>query len=654
MCAFVLLTTQAASEETTAFESHILPLVTQYCTDCHNGDNAKGDLDIERFETQAMVVESVGLWRRMAMRLENKEMPPKKSPQPTDEERALMLKWVSEIPEDTINCNQIANEESQSWYPGYVMSRRLNRWEYENSLRDLFMADIKVAHLFPADGAGGEGFDNNGSALFLSAIQIEKYLDAAEVAINTAFASPDTSASARWLDRQPKVHTVEAEGLHPLDALDPVIVSLREAALDAARAALNDFAVRAWRRPVEYTEIDRLLAMFARAYDRGDSYNESLKLAFAAALVSPNFLFLAEPEPPQKGQYPLEGYPLASRLSYFIWASLPDDELMQLAEQGRLQDEGVLRDQVKRMLADPRSKALGDIFGLQWLGIAQLGETVRPDENRFPEYTDQLRDDMREEASVFLTRLMQEDRSLLELIDSDYTYANERLAAIYGLQGVTGDELQRVPLAGNARGGVLGMAAVLTATSHPLRTSPVNRGKWVLEQLLGDRVPPPPPNAGTLPEDDQQTDGLSLRARMEVHRKNPDCAACHNRMDPLGFGLENFDPIGRWRAEQAGQPVDATGELPSGEKFNGPEELRQVLLARKDEFARNLTRKLLGYALGRPLTRYDDCVITDCMEALQQNDYRPSVLFETIALSHPFRHRYSGGEVQLAEANHEQ
>jgi hypothetical protein len=207
---------------------------------------------------------------------------------------------------------------------------------------------------------------------------------------------------------------------------------------------------------------------------------------------------------------------------------------------------------------------------------------------------------------------------------------------------IQGDDMRLVQLADANRGGVLGMAAVLTATSHPLRTSPVLRGKWVLEQLLGDKVPPPPPNAGTLPEDDVQPDGLTLRQRLEAHRANPDCASCHSRMDPIGFGLENFDPIGRWRNDQGGQPLDTAGVLPSGESFNGPRELKAILLAQKDAFARNLARKMLGYALGRSLTRFDECVVDDAVAALQEHDYRPSVLVEEIVLSYPFRHRFSG------------
>lgn len=616
---------EAVSDEELVFETDVAPLIARYCVECHNADTLRGDLDIDRFKTIDIVQDSIAVWTRIGKRIQNGEMPPNKSDQPSAEDKALILKWIGALSIDSADCDRLANEESMSWFPGYVMSRRLNRAEYENTLHALLQTPIDVANRFPADGAGGEGFDNNGSSLFLSAIQIEKYLDAADRAIEAAL--PSETRDSRLIPVTPEV------GRTPRAA---------------AHESLQVFLERAWRRPVESEEVDRHVDVFVKAYRRGDDFQEAIKLAYKAALVSPHFLFLAEPEPPHAGTYALGDYPLASRLSYFLWASMPDEELLVLAQEGRLQDDEVLRSQVQRMLADPKAAALGELFATQWLGITQLGETTRPDKDRFPEFDDVLADTMRAEAIFVFNRIVQEDRSLIELIDADYTFVNDQLAEIYGLTGVDGAEMRVVDLTDANRGGVLGMAAILTATSHPLRTSPVLRGKWVLEQLLGDNVPPPPPDAGTLPEDDQQPDGLTLRERMEVHRKNPDCASCHARMDPIGFGLEKFDPIGRWRSEQAGQPIDSTGELPSGEIFDGPVELKQILLERKDEFARNLSRKMLGYALGRSLTQYDQCVVDDCVTALQQSDYRPSALATEIVLSFPFRHRYSG---QTSEDN---
>ncbi|MCC6793589.1 MAG: DUF1592 domain-containing protein [Candidatus Hydrogenedentes bacterium] len=701
----------AARAEGPTYEKDFQPVVQQFCMPCHDAEHIKGDLDLERFKTDKEVIDSIAIWQRIAKRIESKEMPPRRSPQPTDEEKQKMLAWIATLKPDTIDCDQLASEETASWYPGYVMSRRLNRAEYQNTLRDLLGIELDVMHLFPADGAGGEGFDNNGSSLFLSAIQIEKYLEAADLAVETALpknsrirvsASSNSNSypegiTARFPRRATKLSeygvfypegiTAHSPGLArrsrfdeggatlgtstptlsstpngvadgtpseiefaadndsitPSNRLITAVPSRKLPARDAARIVLTDFAQRAWRRPIAPEEIEDLLDAFDEAQKRRDGYEESIKFAFKAALVSPHFLFLAEPEPETPGNYELDDYQLATRLSYFLWSSMPDDELFLLALRDELHNTETLQKQIARMLKDPKAKALGEQFGLQWMGITQLGETTKPDATRFPEFDEAMAKTMKDEAATFFTYIVQEDRSLLELIDARYTFANDGLAKIYGLENVTGPELRKVDLADENRGGVMGMAAMLTMTSHPLRTSPVLRGKWVLEQLLGDRVPPPPPNVAQLPEDDHQPDGLTFRQRMELHRKNPDCASCHQRMDPIGFGLENFDPIGRWRTEQAGQALDASGELPDGRKFNGPKELKAIVMSQKDQFATNLSRKMVGYALGRSLTQYDDCVINNCVSALKDSDYKPSAMITQIVLSYPFRHRYSGG-----------
>ena len=279
---------------------------------------------------------------------------------------------------------------------------------------------------------------------------------------------------------------------------------------EAAYRIVARFAERAFRRPVVVAEVERLLTVFDRAQQRGDSFEAALKLPLKAVLISPHFLFLVEPEPEKDGVYELPDYPLASRLSYFLWASMPDDELLRLADEGKLRDEGVLREQVRRMLRDPRSHGLAESFTSQWLGLGALGETVRPDPQRFPEFDAALADAMRQEPIYFFDNLIREGRSLLELLNADYTFVNERLARHYGIEGVRGTAIQRPPLADKNRGGVLGMAGVLTVTSFPLRTSPVLRGKWVLEDLLGSRVPPPPPNAGETAQGRPQRQGTFL------------------------------------------------------------------------------------------------------------------------------------------------
>ena len=384
------------------------------------------------------------------------------------------------------------------------------------------------------------------------------------------------------------------------------------------------------------------MTLFDRAQARGDAYLPSLKLALKAVLISPHFLFLVEPEPDDfEGVYALGHHQLAARLSYFLWNTMPDAELAQLADEAKLHDEAVLRAQIRRMLADPKARGLADSFATQWLNVGALGHTVKPDAERFPDFDAELAADMRSEAVGLVETILREDRSLLDLIDADYAVVNDRLAAHYGLSPVEGAEFRKVSLDDRRRGGVLGLGAVLTSTSLPLRTSPVLRGKWILEEVLGASVPPPPPNAGVLPEDDKLHDGLTLRQRLEQHRTNPECAACHQRMDPLGFGLECFDATGQWRHHNAGQPVDSSGTLPGGQTFSGPAELKQVLLTRRGEFLHNLSRKMLGYALGRGLSKFDDCIVRETVKALEANDYRSSVLIEQIAMSYPFRHRYA-------------
>ena len=629
-CALVLSFSTAAPGEEGRFEKEIRPLLNKYCVGCHNSEKKKGDLNLARFEKESDVGMSGEVWAEVAARVLAHEMPPEGKKQPSIEQRRQFVRWAKSVAKKPDECKQLASDRTVNFYKGHVMSRRLSRTEYNNSVRDLIGLDLRPADRFPSDGSGGEGFDNNGDALFTSAIHVEKYLDAAEYVLSTVFkpsAANRTSFSSQAITAAKARLMIAAAG----PDLTPH---------DAARRIVARFAERAFRRPMTVAEVERLLTVFDRAQQRGDSFEMALKLPLKAVLISPHFLFLVEPEPEKDGVYELPDYPLASRLSYFLWASMPDDGLLRLAAAGKLRDEGVLREQVRRMLRDPRSRGLAENFTTQWLGLGALGETVRPDPQRFPEFNEALADAMRQEPICFFDNLVREGRSLLELLGADYTFVNERLARHYGIEGVRGTALRRVALADSNRGGVLGMAGVLTVTSFPLRTSPVLRGKWVLEDLLGSRVPPPPPNAGELPKDDRNAKGLSFRKQLELHRNRSECASCHQRMDPLGFGLENFDPIGRFRSEQSGQPIDAAGELPSGEKFKGPRELRAVLLKQKTEFLRNLARKLLGYALGRQLYRFDDCVIDDSLKALEADGYKATVLLERIALSYPFRHRY--------------
>ena len=606
------------------YEEKVVPIFTKFCFKCHGPEKKKGDLDLSVLKSPEQVLGNVDLWQKTVERLNAFEMPPEKSPQPSFEEKGLVNQWFGRLPKGKLDCNQLATDRTQRFYRGYVMSRRLNRTEYGNSVRDLFGVDLHAEKAIPADGSAGEGFDNNGDALFTSPILIEKYMDAAERVLSVLLAegkgpaTPELEAARRRL----------------------LIAPAREGR-EAAKKIVVAVAGRAFRRPVEPAEVDRVLALFDRARGRGDSFESSLRLALKGVLVSPHFLFLVEPEPPEGGVYRLGPYPLAQRLSYFLWSSAPDDELLRLAGDGTLLQPDVLRAQVRRMLKDPKSRALGESFACQWLELEPLGKTVRPDPKKFPDFDDDLAEAMKGEVIYTFHDVVSADRSLLELIDSGATFMNARLAKLYGIEGVQGPELRRVELRDRNRGGVVGMAAVLTVSSYPLRTSPVIRGKWILESLLGSKVPPPPPEAGSLPGNDAAGGAQSFRERLEKHRTKPECASCHQKMDPLGFGLENFDPIGRWRTQDDGRPVDALGQLPSGEKFDSPAQLKKVLMARKDEVMVHLTRKMLGYALGRGLNKFDQCVVDDSLKALKADGYRSSAMIETIAVSYPFQHRYA-------------
>jgi hypothetical protein len=624
------------------YEDQVRPILASLCFGCHGEKKKKADLDLQRLATGEQAVPLVEMWDKVMERVQAHEMPPEGSRQLNDNQRDTLRDWIGRLPRKPVSdCSKLATDKTQNFYKGYVMSRRLNRAEYNNSVRDLLGLDLRPGDLFPADGAGGEGFNNNGDALFTSPILMEKYLEAADVVLNVVLhdGKPDVAKTGALIggalgisQEQVEVARQRILFLKPSDKLKP---------RDAAMAIVMRIARRAYRRPVDATEVERLLTMFDRAHERGDSFESSIRLALKAVLISPHFLFLAEPEPEKEGIYRLGQFPLAARLSYFLWASLPDEELLGLAESGKLYDKDVMTRQVRRMLKDPKSKALGESFAMQWLGLEPLGTTVKPDARKFPQYDAALEVAMRDEAILLFHDVISNNNSLVTLLDADYTFVNERLSSHYGIPNVTGPAMRRVTLTDRNRGGVLGLAAVHTVTSYPLRTSPVLRGKWVLEEILGSKVPPPPANVPSLPPDDDKHEGLSFRQQLEQHRKNPECASCHSRMDPLGFGLENFDAVGRWRTELAGQKIDSTGVLPSGEKFSNPAELKAVLLKKKDEVVRNLSRKMLGYALGRSLNQFDQCVIDDAMKAMRADGYKSETLILSIVLSYPFQYRFA-------------
>jgi hypothetical protein len=419
-----------------------------------------------------------------------------------------------------------------------------------------------------------------------------------------------------------------------------------------ARTVLTRFVGRAFRRPATASEVDEYLSYISLARRQHDSFEEGIATALEAVLVSPKFLYRIERDgspAPGQSEVPVAPYELASRLSYFLWSSMPDDELLGAARTGKLRQPDVLNAQVMRMLRDPKSSALVENFAGQWLQFKNI-DVVRPDLERFPEFDEGLRQAMRRETVLFIEDLIRHDRSVLDLLDANYTFVNERLARFYGLPGVTGPEFRRVDLSGTERGGgVLSQASVLTVSSYSTRTSPVLRGKWVLENLLN--APPPAPPPGVPPLDESKAgQSATLRMQMEEHRKSPACASCHSRMDPLGFGLENFNAIGEWRTEDGKFPVDASGVLPDGRTFRTPGELKALLKQDRAVFARALTEKLLTYALGRGLERYDRPTVAAITARLPVAEYRFSALVSGIVNSLPFQMRSLGqpGEAALA------
>ncbi|RPH53545.1 MAG: DUF1592 domain-containing protein, partial [Acidobacteria bacterium] len=409
-----------------------------------------------------------------------------------------------------------------------------------------------------------------------------------------------------------------------------------------ARRILSSLARVAYRRPADKMTVDTLMDFYRQgsagttgsgAFDRG------IESALQFILASPEFLVRFETDPPNLAPntaYRLDDLALASRLSFFLWSSLPDDQLLTLASQGKLKEPAVLEQQVKRMLGDARSKALVTNFAEQWLHLRNLKNSV-PDLEAFPDFDDNLRQSMKDETSLFFDSIVREDRSVVDLLNADYTFVNERLARHYGIPNVYGSQFRRVTLGNEARRGLLGHASVLTVTSYPNRTSPVERGKWVLTNLLG--VPPQPPPPNIPPLQDTSTDGrvLSLRERMEQHRANPVCAGCHKVMDPIGFALENFDGIGRWRNTEDGARIDTSGTLFNGGNVDGVVGLRQNLVAQPEIFVSVITEKMLTYALGRGLEYYDMPAVRNIVRDGRSRDFRFSSIVLGIVRSTPFQ-----------------
>jgi Protein of unknown function (DUF1592)/Protein of unknown function (DUF1588)/Protein of unknown function (DUF1587)/Protein of unknown function (DUF1585)/Protein of unknown function (DUF1595)/Cytochrome C oxidase, cbb3-type, subunit III len=408
--------------------------------------------------------------------------------------------------------------------------------------------------------------------------------------------------------------------------------------LPCARRILSALARRAYRRPATDADLETLLSFYQRRRNSKGDFAMGIEAALQYILASPEFLYRFEPDPAEVAPgaiYQVSDLALASRLSFFLWSSIPDDELLDLAAKNKLHEPAVLERQVRRMLAGSRAETLIADFAEQWLFLRNLKSSA-PNLDTFPDFDDNLRQAMKQETELFFASIVREDRNVLDLLNADYTFVNERLARHYGIPGVYGSQFRRVPIAGEERRGLLGQASILTVTSYAARTSPVQRGKWILTNILGSPPLPPPPNVPELKENGDEGKPHSLRERMEAHRANPVCAGCHKVMDPIGFALENFDAVGHWRTSDEGASIDPSGTLFNGARVDGPAALRQMLLSRPEVFVGVMTEKLLTYALGRGLEYYDMPAVRKIVRDAAGQDFRFSSLVLGIVNSAPF------------------
>jgi hypothetical protein len=582
-----------------------------YCHACHQGSKPSGGFNVAKLNTMQTLLDDPRRWGRMLTRVREHQMPPMKAPAPSLNAREAFSNFVDTTMKTAACADGIA--------PRAPLLRRLNRAEYSQTIRDLLNIPISAGHALPADGAGGEGFDNAAETLFLSPIHAEKYLDAASEAMH--YGVKDPRSRVKFLIADPSAAVTHEE---------------------AARKVLGEFLPKAFRRPLREGELERYITLYRTSYERHKSYEPAILQALQGVLLSPNFLFKLEDANPDPKPRLVEDYALASRLSYFLWGSMPDQALFDLAAKGKLREPEVLAEQTVRMLKDAKALEFAEQFVEQWLGTRELGRDIKPDTKLFPTYADpEVSSGMRYEPILFFQEILKENLPLDNLIDSKWTVVSNKLLRHYGFKITQPIRQQpiRIDLPPDShRGGLLGMGAILAVSSYSNRTSPVLRGKWILEALLGTPPPPPPPGVPPLENAKAETP-QTLRERLEMHRANPTCAGCHNRIDPLGFGLENYDVVGKWRTEDAGKPVDTAGVLPDGTKFNGPDELKAILMQRKDEFMRNLASKVLGYALGRGLTLEDYCAVDRIVANAKTENYKAHRFILEVVRSVPFRYQ---------------
>ncbi len=728
------------------FRKTIQPFIKDFCLPCHTGKASQAGFDMTLIKKQADLAKYKRQWQSAAARVLESTMPPVGLMRPPSTKGKAFADAVYKI---------VGTPPASKPPMKGVSIRRLNRAEYNNTIRDLFPGiGLSPADDFPSDDVG-EGFDNIGSVLSISPLLMERYIEAAETIAEKAIQLPGSNvrvfgpenmevsgganseevigmfanASAKFEvkittpgsyrlrvkaygqqagkeyakmavaldgkriaifdvksivipsnyevpieletgkfaielsfindyyapnDPNPKqrdrnLYIQGAELIGPI-GIAPELPASHKAIMiatpdlanpnPAAEKILSTFANRAYRRPLTSIELGRLMSLFQSAAKGGEPFERGIQLAVTAILCSPNFLFRTELDANNDRARPVSAIELASRLSYFLWSSTPDTELLNLAKSGELLKAGVLSEQIKRMTSDSKSKSLVENFASQWLQLRKL-ETVSPDPEMFPDFSESMRTSMRKETEAYFDYLLRNARPVTEIIDSNYALVDERLAKLYGIPGVLGSQFRKVTLPDKMRGGVLTQASILTVTSNPNRTSPVKRGKYVLEQILGDPPPPPPPGAGAIEGDTDKIPTKTMKQRLAKHRRDPNCSPCHLKMDTIGFAFENFDPIGKWRLKDGEFAVDTSGTLPDGTKIQNALSLKQVLLARKDDFVRALAKKLLTYALGRGVDEGDKPSIERIVSETKSKEYRLNAMIEAVATSPAFLTRRS-------------
>ena len=727
------------------WDKDIKPMLEHYCYDCHGDGRSKGDLDLDDYPDLASMRKDPKVWEHILARVQYHLMPPPEEEQMEQTERKKLIAWVN----DAIFPANLTD-------PGQRAMRRLNRIEYENTIHDLLGTTAPLSQILPPDDSGN-GFDNNGESLSISPAHIEKYLIAAETALNDAilvgpmpprvisFKKNDFNGDGHQLeqgtvlytrgsisirpklrlagkyhiniiasasqagdeptlmdlvidgkrhsrfevkgefgegktftkeislnkrvnsislvfpndyydskakneklrDRNLMIHAVHIEGPIGVKREKPIthrriFITRQKGQTDQTytRMVLENFARRAFRRPVTQEEIDRYMTLSEKMVREGGSLEHGIRSTLSAMLVSPSFLFITRsiPEKPASHRTKrIDQHNLANQLSYFLWSSMPDDELMTLADTGKLYDQ--LDQQITRMLKNPRSKEMVSNFSGQWLQLRDLN-TITPDKKRFPVFSLNLASHMRTETEMLSDYILRENRSLLDFLDADYTFINERMAALYKIPNIKGGHFRKVTLKDNKRRGILTHASILTLTSQPNRTSPVLRGKFILENILDITPPPPPPDLPGLEEIHDSGKRMTIREQLAMHREKTACAGCHNLMDPIGLAFEKYNGIGVWREFENRRAIDTSGQLVTGETISGVESLRLIILnKKKDEFLRCLTVKLMTYALGRGVTRSDRLHVEKILTQLKQENYSAHSLIKGIIHSVPFQYQ---------------